>query len=328
MEADQRNRLHENVATIARTDFATVRCDSTVREALDEIRAHGVGERIVYFYVVDREGRLVGVLPTRRLLTADLDRKIDEVMITQVTTIHEGASILEAHEFLVQHRFLALPVVDAEDRIVGVIDVGMFTEGDFEDYERERVEEVFESIGFRISEVRDASPFRAFRFRFPWLLATIASGSACAVLTSVYDVTLAKSLVLAFFLTLVLGLGESVSIQSMTLTIQALRTIQPTLAWYVRSVRREVGTAALLGAACGSIVGLIVWIWRGAQMAAVTIGGSILLVICVSCFIGLTIPTVVHALRLDPKIAAGPLTLAMADLSTILIYFSLATMLL
>src|SRR5262249_38586617 len=155
---------------------------------------------------------------------------------------------------------------------------------------------------------------RAFRFRFPWLMTTIVSGTACAYLASVYELTLAKSLVLAFFLTLVLGLAESVSIQSMTVTIQALRALHPTRRWYWTAVRRETGTALLLGTACGTIVALIVWLWRGAGPAATAIGGSILLALCAACFFGLSVPATLHALRLDPKIAAGPVTLALTDL--------------
>jgi magnesium transporter len=89
-----------------------------------------------------------------------------------------------------------------------------------------------------------------------------------------------------------------------------------------------LGTGFLLGAGCGLVVGLIVWLWRGAGLAAITIGSSILLVIMLSAFWGLTIPAALHMLKLDPKIAAGPVTLALADIGTIVIYFSLATMLL
>ena len=170
--------------------------------------------------------------------------------------------------------------------------------------------------------------FQAFRFRFPWLLATIASGTACALLASVFALTLAQSLVIAFFLTLVLGLGESVSIQSMAVTIQALRSTRPTLRWYLQTLRREVATALLLGAACGLLVGSIVWFWRGAGLPAIAIGGSIMVSLVMACLLGLSIPSVLHALRLDPKIAAGPLTLALADLLTLLFYLSIARLLL
>ena len=186
---------------------------------------------------------------------------------------------------------------------------------------------MFERIGFRISQVRDASPFRAFRFRFPWLLATIASGLVCALLASAYEATVAKNILLAFFLTLVLALGESVSMQSMTVTIQALRAGCPSWRWFFGAFRRESGTSVLLGLGCGLLVGLVVWLWRGSVLAGGVIGGSIFLSLCGACAFGLGIPTLLHSLKLDPKIAAGPLTLALADIATLVFYFNLAKVL-
>jgi len=322
------DHLHLSVLAVARKDVATLHQDFTVQQALDVIRQEGVGEKIVYFYVVDENAQLAGVLPTRRLLTAPLEQRVSDVMISRVVAIPQTATVLEACEAFVLHKFLAFPVVDEQRRIVGVVDVGLLTEEAFDIAERQATDELFERIGFRVAQVRDASPVRAFRFRFPWLLATIGSGTMCALLASAYEVTLAKSIVLSFFLTLVLGLGESVSIQSMTVTIQALRGTRPTFAWYVRAFRREVGTAVLLGTACGAVVGLIVWLWRGAGLAGFAIGASILLALCAACFFGLSVPALLHALRLDPKIAAGPLTLAFTDIFTLLFYFSLAALLL
>lgn len=322
------DHLHQPVIAIARKDFATLSEGLSIQQALDEIRSHGIGEKIVYFYVVDGDGCLKGVVPTRRLLTAPLDQRLSEVMIRQVVTIPQHAKIVDALEFFVIHKFLAFPVVDQKRHIIGVVDVNLFTEEVFDLTERERMEEVFELIGFQISQVRDASPVRAFRFRIMWLLATIASGTVCALLASAYEGTLAKSLILAFFLTLVLGLGESVSTQTMTVTIQALRSASLNLRWFTRALRRETVTALLLGLACGLSVGLIVWFWHWAGLAAIAIGASITLVIMVACLLGLSIPALLHSLKLDLKIAAGPMTLAMADIFTIIIYLSLAAVLL
>ena len=322
------DHLQLPVMDVARRDFTKLLPGYTVQEALDYIRREGVGEKIVYFYVVDEGGHLKGVLPTRRLLAAPLHQRISELMIAKVVAIPQTATVMDACDFFILHKFLAFPVVDEKRRMVGVVDVGVFTDEVFDVAEREQWDEVFETIGFRVSQVRDASPLRAFRFRFPWLMATIASGTICALLASAYEMTLAKSLVLAFFLTLALGLGESVSIQAMTITIQALRSAQPTVRWYLRTLRREAATAILLGAGCGTIVGLIVWLWRGEAMAAVSIGASILLALVASCGFGLSIPTVLHACKLDPKIAAGPMTLALSDIFTLLFYFSLAAFLL
>jgi magnesium transporter len=316
--------LNEPVLPFARQDFTTLAQKLTAEEALAAIRHQGVGEKVIYFYVVDEAQKLVGVVPTRRLLVAPLNQRIEEFMIRNVYAIPHTATVLDACEFFTLHKFFAFPVVDAERRVVGVVDVSLFTDEVFDIAEREQMDGVFEAIGFRVSEVRDASPLRAFRYRFPWLMATILSGTFCAFLAGAFKLTLAKSLVIAFFLTMILGLGESVSIQSMTLTIQALRNNKPTRNWYLRMLGREMTTAIILGAACGIVVAAIVLIWQHDRAAAFVIGTSVAFCLCAACITGLSVPTILHALKLDPKIAAGPITLALADIFTLLFYFSLA----
>jgi len=319
--------MQSPVKEFLKTDFVLLQEEMTVDEAIRAIRERGGGDSIIYYYVADSQGRLCGVLPTRRLLSVGENERIGSIMIRRVVAIPESATLLEACEVFLMHRFFAFPVVDRDRRVLGVVDVGLFTDEVLDIAEREQVDNLFETLGFRLEQVRGAPPLKAFRFRFPWLLATIASGTGCALLTGVYQATLVESLVLAFFLTLVLGLGESVSIQSMTLTIQALRSIQPTPAWFMRRLLQEGLTASLLGVASSLLVGGIVWLWRGDWLAAFAIGASIALALVSACLIGLGVPSFLHATRLDPKIAAGPITLALADLSTIFIYFTMATIL-
>jgi len=316
--------LNEPVLPFAQQDFTTISRELTVEQALAVIRSRGVGEKVIYFYVVDDAQRLVGVVPTRRLLVAQLNQKLEELMIRNVYAIPATATVMDACEFFTLYKFFAFPVIDAERRVVGVVDVSLFTDEVFDIAEREQMEGVFEAIGFRVSQVRDASPLRAFRFRFPWLLATILSGTLCAILADAYKLTLAKSLVIAFFLTMILGLGESVSIQSMTVTIQSLRNNKPTRRWYWATLKREIVTALFLGSVCGLVVGLIVLFWQRDEPAAFVIGTSVGFCLCAACVTGLSVPTLLHALKLDPKIAAGPITLALADIFTLLFYFSLA----
>src|SRR5205814_2265099 len=108
--------FQQPVTAVARKDFATLRQDLTVQRALTAIRHRGVGEKIVYFYVVDEEDRLTGVVPTRRLLTAPLEHNLADVMIKRVVVIPQTATVLEACEAFVLHKFLAFPVVDEERR--------------------------------------------------------------------------------------------------------------------------------------------------------------------------------------------------------------------
>jgi magnesium transporter len=320
----------------ARKDFPLLDAGMSVAQALERIRREGVGERVIYFFATDSEKRLVGVLPTRRLLTAPLDARLDEIMVRRVVAIPASATVLEACEFFVLYKFFAFPVVDSERRVVGVVDVSLFAEEMLElgDGKAEHPaasvpgDEIFEALGFRLNQIRGASPWRAFRYRFPWLLATVSAGTACAILAGAFEATLADSLVVAFFLTMVLGLNESVSTQSMTLTIQALRVTTPTRRWYLDNLGREIRTSVLLGAACGLLVSAIVWLWKRDVSGAVVVGGGIAVSLVTACLFGFSVPSLLHRLKLDPKIAAGPVTLALTDFCALLFYFSLAWLLL
>jgi magnesium transporter len=320
------------VAEHARKDFPLLDASMTVGDALERIRREGVGERVIYFYAVDEQKRLMGVLPTRRLLTAPLQTQLREVMVPRVVAIPSTASVLDACEFFVLYKFLAFPVVDAQRRVVGIIDANLFAEeileaGESEDRQRlPRVvgPEFFEALGFHLEQIRGASAWRSFRFRFPWLLVTVTGGTLSAILARVFEATLARSLVLAFFLTMVLALNESVSMQSMSVTVHALRSVSVTRHWLVTAFRREVSTALLLGVACGVIVSAIVLIWRNDVTGAFVIGGSIALSLVTACATGLSVPSLLHRFKLDLKIAAGPVTLTLADFIALVIYFTCA----
>jgi magnesium transporter len=322
-------RFQRSVLEFVRDNFLKLRADMTVESALQAIRAHGIGEQIVYFYAVDDDDRLVGVLPTRRLLGAAAEAKLRELINRRVVALPETATLLDACDFFVLHRLYAFPVLDGQRRILGIIDVQAFTE-ELLDLEAgpEADDTVFETLGFHAEQIRGASAWKAFRVRFPWLLATIASGTGAALLAGAFEATLTRAIVVSFFLALVLALAEAVSIQSMTLTLQALRTMKPTWRWFSGKIRRECGTGALIGLAAGTLVLAIAWLWRRHLPAATVIGGTIAGSLLMSGLVGLSVPSALHALKLDPKIAAGPITLALADLLTLLLYFSLASWLL
>ena len=324
--------FNSSIVEHARKDFPLLDAKMNVAEALDRIRREGVGERVIYFFAIDEEERLVGVLPTRRLLTAPLETRLEEIMVRRVVAIPASATVLEACEFFVLYKFFAFPVVDRARRVIGVVDVSLFAEemlemGEREDEKRtvaQVADDVFEALGFRLAQVRGASPWRVFRYRFPWLLATVGAGTACALLAGVFETTLAGSLVITFFLTMVLGLNESVSMQSMTLTIQALRANTLTRRWFLYNLGRELATALLLGIACGILVGAIVLIWRNDPRSAAVVGTSIAVSLVTACLFGFSVPSLLHGLKLDPKIAAGPVTLAVTDFCALAFYFSLA----
>jgi len=320
----QQKRFEEPVLNHIQSDFELLRQEWTVHQTVEHLRTLNIGEKIVYFYVVGENDRLVGVVPTRKLLMSAADQTLAEVMSRRVVAMPMTATVFDACEFFVLHKFFALPVVDEQRRVLGVVDISLVTEEVLEGSEPQE-EDVFEVLGFHLSQAQNAAPLKAARFRFPWLIVTILSGTTCAVVSGFFENTLKEMIVLAFFMPLVLGLGESVSMQSMALAFQALRVTRPTMRWYFREMRRETGTALLLGVACALIVTLIVWAWHKEPCQAFAIGGSILFSLLNACMLGLSIPSILHAYKLDPKIAAGPITLALSDIGTLLFYLGTAS---
>lgn len=227
-----------------------------------------------------------------------------------------------------RHRLLAFPVVDEEGRLQGVADASLFADEMADLSDRQSAADVFQLIGVHLA--RTVTPWRAFRDRFPWLMCNITAGLLMAWLASAYESLLDRVILLAMFIPVVLALAESVSIQSVTITLQSMHVARPDRRFLFGAVRREVITGALLGAASGALIGLAIWLWRPEAPAGVagTVASTIALAMLVACLLGVSVPTLVRALRRDPRIAAGPIVLALADLATLVCCFALATRLL
>ena len=300
----------------------------TVGEALEAIRSVGLEERIFYFYVVDDEGKLAGVVPSRKLLTEPLEKSVSDVMIRRVLSLPETATLLEACECFILHKFLAIPVVDSRKRFRGIIDVGFFTDEVMDFGHATNNDQIFQTIGLHVQELQHASPVRAFLIRFPWLTVTLLGGGICALLAEGFSATLRERVVLSVFLALVLGLSEAVSSQSLALTNQSLPPARIRWRWIRRKLLRESVTSLLLGLLAGLAVGLVVgMIWRDVRSGA-AIGSSVLLSVIMASLLGFLVPVLLRFLKHDPRIAAGPITLAIADVFTVSIYLITARLLL
>jgi magnesium transporter len=302
----------------------------TVGEALAWLRENPPGGRIIYFYVVDHDGRLVGVVPTRRLLLSSLEMPLENIMVRRLVTLPDEATVLEACEFFIQHRLLALPVVDREHRLLGLVDVELYTDelvrlGEEEPHEpHERADELFQLIGVHLVQARMTSPLAAFRGRFPWLLCTLLGGILAALLCSRFqDVLDWNSAVLALFVPVLLGLAESVSIQSVSLTLQALQGRQPGGRTLLRRIGRELLTGLLMGGVSGLTVTIVVLLWLCEVRVGLCVLTGILGGVSCAAVLGLAIPNLLHRSRRNPHVAAGPVALVLTDLLTLLFYLTM-----
>ncbi|MCO6459528.1 MAG: magnesium transporter [Pirellulaceae bacterium] len=320
--------LNDLVAQHMRTDIAVLHVQQTVGEALASMRENPPASRIVYFYVVDDDNRLKGVVPTRRLLLNPPDKPLGDIMVREVITIPSTATVLDACEFFIFHRLLAFPVVDEERRILGVVDVELYTEELTDLDRREGNDQLFQLIGVHLTEAQQVSPVAAFRSRFPWLLANITGGILAAFLSGVFKAELQKAVALALFIPVVLALAESVSIQSVSLALQVLRGKQPTLPEIARKLRAEFMTGLFLGVASGVAVAVVALLWLGELRVVLCLLGGIAGGVTCAAVIGVSMPNLIRFFDREPHVAAGPVALASTDMVTLLIYFTLARWLL
>jgi magnesium transporter len=241
-----------------------------------------------------------------------------------VVTIPAEATVLDACEFFIQHRLLAFPVVDDKGRLLGVVDMELYTDEIGQLSDPNVRDDLFQLIGVHAARARHDSPLSAFRHRFPWLGCNLAAGILAAFLAGVYQEELNRVVALAFFIPVVLNLAESGSSQSVSLALQLLHGQRPTWTGMAARLRGELGTGLLLGVASGAVVGLVGLIWLGQVRIALCLLGGIAGGVAGAAVLGLALPMLLRLLRLEPRVAAGPIALAGADVLTILLYLNLA----
>jgi magnesium transporter len=312
--------LHDPIRPLVRPVPVTLTADQSIADALRVVRTSISAANIHYFYVVDENRRLIGIVPARHLLAADPVQRVDEVMIHDVVAIPSWATVLVASEYFASRKLLAFPVIHDNGELVGVVDVSLFT-SEVIDLARRTYDDIFQLMGVHATALR--TPWTAFVDRFPWLLSNIAGGLLCAVIAAQFEVLLDHIVILALFIPIVLALAESVSMQSATLTLQTLSDESVKPARIVKALWKEARTALLLGLSCAAVVSTVVVLWRRDLSSALVIGGAISASMVVACLYGVLLPSLLRAFKADPRIASGPLVLASADVTTLVVYLSL-----
>ncbi|MBL9121579.1 MAG: magnesium transporter [Phycisphaerae bacterium] len=322
----ERVDLEQSVIESMSAVQTAVSVDMTVGQAVAELRSRRVTQPILYVYAVDDADRLVGVVPIRALLLGDPTAAIRDVMTARTVTIRASETVGDALMAFAMYRLLALPVVDDDGRLLGAVDVQIYADETFELAEAQRVHQLFQMLGVSVREARDRSPWRGFRSRMPWLCWNLVGGTACAIIAKVFDATLEHFIVLALFIPLVLTLAESVAMQSMTLVLEVLQGTEVRWRLIKRRMKTEAGTAVLLGLCCGGVVASTSMVFGGGLGVAAVLLGSISSTMILAATIGAGVPTILHALRLDPRIAAGPLSLTLTDMLATSVYLASATL--
>ena len=318
------DRLNDPVMKYAGRNVAWLHQSQTVADAMAFLKNQNIADEIVYIYVVDEDERLVGVLPLRKLLNSSYETKLSSIMIDRIVSVPGDASVLDACRIFLEHRFLALPIVNGQGKIEGIIDITLFTDEVSAFARKSEQDNVFQLIGIHLAHGRRLSLTGSFKDRFPWLLFNIVSGIICAFIAGRYELLISEITILAMFITIILAMAESVSMQSMTITLQALSTKKIYWKHLLKTLRMELFIASALGIGSGITVGLTAFIWKRQMMPTVVIAVSICFAMISACLLGIIIPAIIRKFRADPKVASGPIVLAISDIVTLIFYFNLA----
>lgn len=302
--------------------------ESTVEEALAQLRAKHIQQKIIYFYVVDERHKLKGVVSTRQLLLSEPNVRIEELMQDAVIKVRFDQTLQQVMELFSKHSLLALPVIDQEERLLGAIDVQALTNESIDVGDLRSRSDLFQIIGLTLEDGRKIPIIHSYRKRMPWILCNVLSGVICAIISHCYEAVLGKYLLLAFFIPLVLTLSESTSMQSMTQSLLFLR--RPRFLWKVAFTRglREWQLMVWIALSLACLVGGLSLLWEGGVLASFAIGVGIFVGISFSVLFGIGLPVLLHRFKLDPKVASGPVVLMIADMITTAFYLGFATWLL
>ncbi len=317
----------ETAGRLMSTDVVALQPDWTVAEALDYMRAVRDIETLHYLYVVDPERRLIGVVPVRSLILSGTQATIASIMDADVVSVRVDADQEELAEQISRYDFTALPIVDADNRLLGVVTVDdaldILEEEATEDIQRLGGSQPLANPYFAVSAVQMA------RKRIVWLmLLFVASLLTSAVIGAYEGTVLAAAIVLNRFIPLITGTGGNAGSQTVTTIIRAIAVEEVRTSDVLRAWRRELAVGVMLGILLG-LVGMAI----GALHALLTgsspklglvLGLSLPLVVLWSNTVATLVPIAAAKYNIDPAVISAPLITTIVDATALLIYFSLA----
>ncbi len=329
------------VGELVEEDFVAVREDTFVGMAIDQFREFAPIDdesTIYYLYIVDDDERLVGVMSLRELLNAPEDTEVGEHMETDLIVLQDDDDPEHAARIMQEADFPALPVVRGET-LVGIAR----SEDMLEVIEDEASEDILKSAGFTFADIEtsrsqlilESSVNRILRLRLPWLLIALAGGLLAGLVIEGFEAELEAVVALAFFLPVIMDMGGNVGTQASTIFVRGLAVGHIDRRNAMRHFAREGLVGLLIGLIIGGLgaAAAYLWqgVWRGAEQAveiSIVVFVGLVSVCVVASVIGYVIPWVANELGYDPAAASDPLITTVKDVTALLIYFSLAAMLL
>ncbi|MFV0416266.1 MAG: magnesium transporter [Chthoniobacterales bacterium] len=312
----------DSAGGIMNPDFIAVQEDFTIHEAVNFLRKHDqAGKKgLFYIYVTDKEGRLRGVLRVRDLVLSAPDRKISDVMISQVRSASVHADQEDIAALFRDHHFSALPVVDDFQKLCGVIT----GEDAIEVIEEEATEDMQRMIGLSGEEMLDTPWKISLKNRLPWLFVNLGTAVLAGWVVSVFEPTIAKYAVLAVFLPIIAGQGGNAGTQTLTIMVRSMALGGIEGRQKRRILSKELLVALCTGLATGLTVGVIGWLWAGDAVLGIIACIALLLNMLTAAASGVLIPLGLKALKIDPALASSIMLTTVTDVVGFFIFLGLA----
>lgn len=308
--------------SIMTTEFVAIPKNSTVRSAMNILRnAAPDAETIYYVFVIDEAKRLAGIVTLRDLIIADEDTLIESIMNDRVVSVSVGEDQEEVARMIKDYDFLAIPVVDFQDHLLGIITVD-----DIIDVLDEEASDDYSKLaGVTDMDNFDKGPFSAAKKRLPWLILLTFLGMLTANLMGMFEATLDQVALLAVFIPLIAGMAGNSGTQALAVAVRGIATGDIEEESKVKLLFREAGTGLITGLVCGTVVVGLVYFWKGELLIGVLVGTAVASSIFVATLAGSFIPLLIHRMKIDPAVASGPFITTLNDIISILIYLGLAT---
>ena len=329
-------RYPENSAgSLMTTEYVALRPQMTVEEAILRIRRQGVDKETIYTCYVTEGRKLIGLVTVKDLLLADDDEtQVQNIMLTNLISVTTHTDQEEVVQMFDKYNFLALPVVDGENRLVGIV-----TFDDAMDVMVDEATEDMELMGGMIPSEKTymkSSVFELFKNRIPWLMLLMVSATFTGLIITAFEGALAAQVALTAFIPMLMGTGGNSGSQSSVTVIRALSLGELEFADIGRVIWKELRTAILCGIALGVVCFAKIWLIDRMLMGNEDITLLVNAVVCLTLavtvvcakFVGCVLPMVAKVLRLDPAVMASPFISTIVDALSLLVYFLFANALL
>lgn len=308
--------------SIMTTEYVTVSENSTVRSAMTILRSEAPSaETVYYIFVVDDHQRLTGVVSLRDLIIATEDTLISDIMSDRVVSVSVSDDQEDVARTIQDYNFLAVPVVDFQQHILGIITVD-----DIIDVIDEEASDDYSKLaGVSTMDTFDKNPFSAAKKRIPWLIILLVLGMLTANLIDLFTETISQVALLAAFIPLIAGTAGNSGTQSLAVAVRGIATRDIEDESKLKLLIREAGTGIITGVICAIFVVLLIFIWKHELVIALLVGAAMMVSIFVATISGSFIPLFMHKIKVDPAVASGPFITTLNDVISIIIYLGLAT---